>query len=264
MMLKYQALLRDNIEDISRICSEEHGKSLIMAKGGALRGVECVDHAAGLTSLMMGETLENVGRGVDIYSHRKPLGVVAGIAPFNFPAMIPLWMYPIAVTLGNTFVLKPSEKTPATMEILLDLLALSGVPNGVVNLVQGGRDTVKHICTHPDIKAITFMGGNQAGEYIYRTASQTGKRAQINMGAKNHTVVLPDADREYAVQSVLNGAYKCSGQVCMAISVAVMVGDAQKWIPDLVEASRKMKVGPGFTDPDIGPLNGKAQLEKAK
>ena len=157
--------------------TEEHGKSHKDALGDVFRGYEVVEHSCSLTSLGMGETMENVAKNVDIYSYRVPLGVCAGICPFNFPAMVPLWMYPMAITLGNTFVLKPSEKVTGTAEILIDLLEQSGVPKGVVNVVQGGHETVRHICEHPDIKAVSFVGGNQAGEYIYRTASNHGKRA---------------------------------------------------------------------------------------
>jgi len=169
--------LKQNQDDIANMISREHGKSVIDAKGDIFRGYEVVEHAASFNSLAMGETIENVAKNVDIYSFRKPLGVCAGICPFNFPAMIPLWMYPLAITLGNTFVIKPSEKVAGTAEILINLLEQSGVPKGVVNVVQGGKDTVTQICSHPDIKAVSFVGGNEAGEYIYRTASNFGKRA---------------------------------------------------------------------------------------
>ena len=162
--------------EIAKIISLEHGKSIVDAKGDIFRGYEVVEHACSCNSLVMGETLENVSRNVDIYSYRKPLGVCAGIAPFNFPAMVPLWMFPLAITLGNTFILKPSEKVPGTTKILLDLLAEAGVPKGVVNVVQGGRDTVNQICAHPDIKAVSFVGSNIAGQSIYKTACANGKR----------------------------------------------------------------------------------------
>lgn len=226
-MLKYQELLKQNQDDIAAMITREHGKSILDAKGDIFRGYEVVEHAASFGSLMMGETVENVARGVDIYSYRAPLGVCAGIAPFNFPAMIPLWMYPLAITAGNTFVLKPSEKVAGTTEILVDLLEQSGVPKGVVNIVQGGKDTVTQICEHPDIRAISFVGGNQAGEYIYRTASNTGKRCQVNMGAKNHAIICPDADKEDAINAMIGACFGSSGQRCMAISVSVMVGDSQ-------------------------------------
>lgn len=238
MMLKYQQLLKENQEDIAKEISREHGKSLIDAKGDIYRGYEVVEHACSFNSLAMGETVENVARNVDIYSYRKPLGVCAGICPFNFPAMIPLWMYPLAITLGNTFVMKPSEKVPGTTEILVDLLQQSGVPNGVVNIVQGGRETVTDLCTHPDIKAVSFVGGNGAGEYIYKTASEYGKRCQVNMGAKNHAIIMPDAHKEDAINALIGACFGSTGQRCMAISVAVVVGEASDWIPDIIEKTK--------------------------
>jgi malonate-semialdehyde dehydrogenase (acetylating) / methylmalonate-semialdehyde dehydrogenase len=184
---------------------------LIDAKGDVFRGYEVVEHAASFTSLAQGETLENVARGVDIYSYRVPLGVTAGICPFNFPAMVPLWMYPLAITLGNTFVLKPSEKVAGAANILIDLLKESGVPDGVVNVVQGGAPTVTNICTHKDIKAISFVGGDKAGEYIYTTGSAHGKRVQSNMGAKNHAIIMPDADKEDAINALIGACFGSTG-----------------------------------------------------
>lgn len=210
-MLKYQELLKQNEMDISREIAREHGKSIIDAKGDIFRGYEVVEHAASFNSLSMGETMENVATNVDIYSFRKPLGVCAGICPFNFPAMIPLWMYPLAITLGNTFVLKPSEKVPGTTDILIDLLEQSGVPKGVVNVVHGGKETVTQICEHPDIRAVSFVGGNQAGEYIYKTASNHGKRAQVNMGAKNHAIVMPDAHKDDAINAMIGACFGSAG-----------------------------------------------------
>lgn len=241
-------------DKIAQVITQEHGKSLIDAKGDVFRGYEVVEHAASFTSLNQGETLGNVAKGVDLQSYRVPLGVCAGIAPFNFPAMCPLWMFPMAITLGNTYIMKPSEKVPGTMEILLDLLKQSGVPDGVVNVVQGGKDTVTDICTHPDIKAISFVGGNQAGEYIYKTASQTGKRVQSNMGAKNHAIIMPDADKEDAINSLIGACFGSTGQRCMAISVAILVGDTKNWIPEIVERTRKLTTGAGITNADIAPL----------
>lgn len=161
--------------------------------------------------MAQGETLGNVAKGVDLYSYRVPLGVCAGVAPFNFPAMCPLWMFPLAITLGNTYIMKPSEKVPGAMEVLLDLLKQSGVPDGVVNVVQGGRDTVTNICTHPDIKAVSFVGGNQAGEYIYKTASAHGKRVQSNMGAKNHAIIMPDADKDDTINALIGACFGSTG-----------------------------------------------------
>jgi malonate-semialdehyde dehydrogenase (acetylating)/methylmalonate-semialdehyde dehydrogenase len=241
----------------------EHGKSIIDSKGDIFRGFEVVEHACSFTSLAMGETVENVARNVDIYSYRAPLGVCAGICPFNFPAMIPLWMYPLSITLGNTYVLKPSEKVAGTAEILIDLLEQSGVPKGVVNVVQGGKDTVTQICEHPDIKAVSFVGGNQAGEYIYRTASNHGKRAQVNMGAKNHAIIMPDADKDDAINAMIGACFGSAGQRCMAISVSVMVGESQDWIPEIVERTKGLTIGAGVDNKDISPLNTRAALERA-
>lgn len=175
-MLKYQALLKENADALGAENSREHGKSLVDAAGDVFRGYECVEHACSFNSLTQGETIQGAGTGIDIYSFREPLGVVAGIAPYNFPTMIPLWMYPLSITLGNTFVLKPSEKVPGCTNMLIDLLKQSGVPDGVVNVVHGAHDTVNNICDHPDIKAVSFVGANTAGEHIYARASALGKR----------------------------------------------------------------------------------------
>lgn len=210
----------------------------------------------------MGETVQGAASGVDIYSFREPLGVVAGIAPYNFPAMVPLWMYPLSITLGNTFVMKPSEKVPHTGELLLDLLKESGVPDGVVNCVHGAHDIVTQTCHHPDIKAVSFVGANTAGEYIYTEASAKGKRCQVNMGAKNHSIVMPDSDKEDTLNALTGACFGSTGQRCMAISVLVLVGDAQKWIPDLVEKAKTLKVGPGHQNYDIAPLNNRDHLAR--
>ena len=175
-MLKYQALLKERADEVAAVISAEHGKTTADALGEMFRGYEVVEHACSFGSLGMGETVQNVATGVDIQSYRVPLGVCAGVAPFNFPAMVPLWMYPLAITLGNTYVLKPSERVPGAAVLLMDLLKESGVPDGVCNVVHGATDTVTRVCTHPDIKAVSFVGGNAAGEYIYRTSSSHGKR----------------------------------------------------------------------------------------
>ena len=264
-MLKYQELLKQNQDDIAAMITKEHGKSIIDSKGDIFRGYEVVEHACSFTSLGMGETTQSVASGVDIYSYRVPLGVCAGIAPFNFPAMIPLWMYPLSITLGNTYLLKPSERVAGTTEILIDLLKESGVPDGVVNVVQGGKDTVTQICTHDDIRAVSFVGANTAGEYIYKTASAHGKRAQVNMGAKNHAIVMPDAEKEDAINALVGACFGSSGQRCMAISVAVLVGDSAQWIPEIVEKTRSLSVGPGTENKDVAPVNNaesKANIER--
>lgn len=263
-MLKYQHLLKQNANELAALVTKEHGKSLVDAAGDVFRGYEVVEHACSFTSLGMGETTQSVATGVDIYSYRVPLGVMAGICPFNFPAMIPLWMYPLSITLGNTYVLKPSERVAGTAELLIDLLKESGVPDGVVNVVQGGRDTVRHICEHPDIKGVSFVGANEAGEYIYRTASNTGKRAQVNMGAKNHAIVMPDADKDDTINAIVGACFGSTGQRCMAISVVVMVGDSTQWIPEIVKRTKTLTVGAGKDNKDIAPLNNVEHLRKVE
>ena len=263
-MLKYQQLLKENQAEIAAMITKEHGKSLADSAGDVFRGYEVVEHACSFTSLMQGETTQNVAGGVDIYSYRTPLGVMAGVAPYNFPAMIPLWMYPLAITCGNTYIMKPSERVAGTTEILIDLLKESGVPDGVVNVVQGGRDTVTQICEHPDIRGVSFVGANEAGEYIYKTASATGKRAQVNMGAKNHCVIMPDAEKDDAINAVIGACFGSTGQRCMALSVVIMVGDSAKWIPEIVEKTKTLTVGAGVDNPDICPLNNPEHLAKVE
>ena len=262
-MLKYQQLVKDHHDDIASIIAKEHGKSHLDAKGDIFRGFEVIEHATSFQSLLMGETVENVAKAVDIYSYRVPLGVCAGIAPFNFPAMIPLWMFPLAITAGNTFILKPSEKVPETTEMLVDLLEQSGVPKGVVNIVHGGKETVTQICEHKDIAAVSFVGGNAAGEYIYKTASNHGKRCQVNMGAKNHSIIMPDAEKQDAINAMIGACFGSSGQRCMAISVTILVGEAQEWIPEIVEAAKTMTIGAGVDNKDLSPLINKAALDRA-
>jgi malonate-semialdehyde dehydrogenase (acetylating)/methylmalonate-semialdehyde dehydrogenase len=263
-MLKYQELLKQNSDDICKEINREHGKSLVDAAGDVFRGYECVEHACSFSSLIQGETIQSAGTGIDIYSFREPLGVCAGIAPYNFPAMIPLWMFPLSITCGNTYLLKPSEKVPGTTEIMIDLLKQSGVPDGVVNVVHGAHDTVNMICDHPDIKAVSFVGANTAGEHIYARASAKGKRAQCNMGAKNHSIVMPDCDKEDALNALTGACFGSTGQRCMAISVVVLVGDAQKWVPELVAKAKTLKVGRGIDNFDICALNSAAHLEKVE
>jgi len=204
---------------------------------------------------LMGETVENVSRNIDTYSYKQPLGVVAGVCPFNFPAMIPLWMFPVAITCGNTMVLKPSERTPTAAMQLVELLQQAGCPPGVVNVIHGGVDTVQFVCQDPRIKAISFVGGNQAGAYIHDEGTKNGKRVQSNMGAKNHCTIMPDATRESTVNALVGASMGASGQRCMALSTALFVGDSQDWIPELVEKCSNLKVGPG-TDKssDLGPV----------
>ncbi len=208
---------------------------------------------------MMGETSSNIARNVDLYNIRVPLGVCAGIAAFNFPVMIPLWMFPVAITLGNTYILKPSEKVAGASTLLAQLLNDVKLPKGVVNVVHGGPQTVTNICTHPKIKAISFVGSNGGGEYVWETGTKHGKRVQSNMGAKNHGIILPDAEKEDALNQLAGAAFGASGQRCMALTCAVFVGESQNWIPELVEKAKNLKVGSGMdAGIDVGPLIDKA------
>lgn len=223
-MIQLATKIRENINELARTVSLEHGKTFPDAIGDVTRGLEVVEQACNLAHVLQGETLENVSTNIDIYSYRVPLGVTAGICPFNFPAMIPLWMFPISLVCGNTFILKPSEKTPKTSNLLVELLNEIKLPAGVVNMVHGGKQTVSNICTHKDIKAISFVGSSQAGTWIYNTGSQNGKRVQSNMSAKNHAVICEDADKEDTLNALVNASMGASGQRCMALTTAVFVG----------------------------------------
>jgi malonate-semialdehyde dehydrogenase (acetylating) / methylmalonate-semialdehyde dehydrogenase len=203
----------------------------------------------------MGETLENVSKGIDTYSYRQPLGVVAGITPFNFPAMVPLWMFPVAITAGNTFVLKPSERNPGASMILAEMCSEAGIPDGVFNIVHGKHDAVNFICDAPEIKAISFVGGDTAGRHIHARGTQNGKRVQSNMSAKNHAVIMPDAPKEKTVDQIVGAAFGAAGQRCMAISVACFVSGAEDWIADVAERAGQLTLGQGHTEGvDLGPM----------
>ena len=254
IFLKLQQLIREHMKELAAILTAEQGKTLADAEGDVFRGLEVVEHAANIGSLQLGDYAENVAGGVDTYSVMQPLGVCAGITPFNFPAMIPLWMFPMAIATGNTFVLKPSEQDPMVTMRLVELALEAGVPPGVLNVVHGGPEVVNAICDHPDIKAISFVGSSKVGTHVYNRASLNGKRVQCMMGAKNHAIVLPDANKEQALNQLTGAAFGAAGQRCMALTVAVLVGDAQAWIPELVAKAKTLQVGPGNTNPDIGPL----------
>ncbi|WP_249677913.1 CoA-acylating methylmalonate-semialdehyde dehydrogenase [Pseudomonas abieticivorans] len=255
IMLKLQALIREHSKRIAHTLSAEQGKTIADAEGDIFRGLEVVEHACSIGSLQMGEFVENVAGGVDTYTLRQPIGVCAGITPFNFPAMIPLWMFPMAIVCGNTFVLKPSEQDPLSTMQLVELALEAGVPPGVLNVVHGGKDVVDAICTHPDIKAISFVGSTAVGTHVYNLAGQHGKRVQSMMGAKNHAVVLPDANRTQTLNALVGAAFGAAGQRCMATSVAVMVGATKQWIPELKALAQQLKVNAG-SEPgtDVGPL----------
>jgi len=254
---RFRILLEDNFEEIVRSNTREHGKTLVESRGDVKRGMEVVEFALGIPSLLMGEVLENIARGIDCEAIRQPLGVCVGITPFNFPAMVPLWMYPIAIACGNTFVLKPSEKVPLTALLIAKLLEKAGLPKGVLNIVHGGREVVDALLAHSEVKAISFVGSTPIARYIYETGTKHGKRVQSNGGAKNYIIVMPDADVENSTRGVIEAAFGCAGERCMAGSTAVVVGGAEKTVlPTLIEATKRIKVGPTDreTQPDMGAV----------
>ncbi|BBH31210.1 CoA-acylating methylmalonate-semialdehyde dehydrogenase [Pseudomonas sp. St290] len=255
IMLKLQALIREHSKRIAAVLSAEQGKTIADAEGDIFRGLEVVEHACSIGTLQMGEFAENVAGGVDTYTLRQPIGVCAGITPFNFPAMIPLWMFPMAIACGNTFVLKPSEQDPLSTMLLVELAIEAGVPAGVLNVVHGGKDVVDALCTHKDIKAVSFVGSTAVGTHVYDLAGRHGKRVQSMMGAKNHAVVLPDANREQTLNALVGAGFGAAGQRCMATSVVVMVGAARQWLPELKALAQKLKVNAG-SEPgtDVGPV----------
>lgn len=255
VMLNLQKLVRDNIGALAQSITLEHGKTLPDAEGEVGRGLEVIEHACSMTSLQLGDYAENAATGIDVYTLIQPLGVCAGITAFNFPIMLPCFMFPIAVTAGNTFILKPSEQDPSSSLMLAQLALEAGLPPGVLNVIHGGADTANGLCDHPDVKAVSFIGSTHVGTEIYRRSSNAGKRCQAMMGAKNHSVILPDADRENALNQLVGAAFGAAGQRCMATSVAVFVGDANDWLPDFVERAKKLKVNIGTDrEADLGPL----------
>jgi len=265
IFLKYQQLIREHMSELAALLSAEQGKTLPDAEGDVFRGLEVVEHAAAIGNLQLGELANNVAGGVDTFTLLQPIGVCAGITPFNFPAMIPLWMFPMAIATGNTFVLKPSEQDPMVTMRLVELALEAGIPKGVLNVVHGGEDVVNAICDHGDIKAVSFVGSTRVGTHVYHRASQTGKRVQCMMGAKNHAVVLPDANKEQTLNALAGAAFGAAGQRCMAASTAVLVGDAQSWIADLVAKAKTLKVGAGnAAGTDVGPLISCAARERVE
>ncbi|AWT48338.1 methylmalonate-semialdehyde dehydrogenase (CoA acylating) [Psychrobacter sp. YP14] len=254
IFLTYQALIREHMDELAELLTSEQGKTIADARGDVFRGLEVVEHAAGIANLQMGDFVENVATGVDTYSIWQPLGVCAGITPFNFPAMIPLWMFPMAIATGNTFILKPSEQDPMVTLRLVELAIEAGVPKGVLNVVHGGKPTVDAICDHPDIKAVSFVGSTNVGHHVYDRASKAGKRVQCMMGAKNHAVILPDANKEQTLNQLAGAAFGAAGQRCMALSVVVLVGDAKDWIDEIKAKAEGLVVSAGKHDKDLGPL----------
>ncbi|WP_085906166.1 CoA-acylating methylmalonate-semialdehyde dehydrogenase [Kiloniella majae] len=264
-MFRFKELLDAHADDIAREISREHGKTHDDALGEVARGIEVVEFACGIPQLLKGEFSRNVGPQVDSYSDRQPLGVVAGITPFNFPAMVPLWMYPIAIAAGNTFVLKPSERDPSAPMLIWDLFKKAGFPDGVMNVVHGDKEAVDTLLDHPDVKAISFVGSTPIAEYVYSRGTAKGKRVQALGGAKNHMIIMPDADMDKAADALMGAGYGSAGERCMAISVAVPVGEetADKLVEILKPRVESMRIGPSTdVDADMGPVITKAHQEK--
>jgi malonate-semialdehyde dehydrogenase (acetylating)/methylmalonate-semialdehyde dehydrogenase len=263
IFLKLQQLIRENMAELAALLTAEQGKTLPDAEGDVFRGLEVVEHASAIGNLQLGELANNVASGVDTYTLLQPLGVCAGITPFNFPAMIPLWMFPMAIATGNTFVLKPSEQDPMVTMRLCELALEAGIPPGVLNVIHGGEMAVNAICDHPDIKAVSFVGSTKVGTHVYNRATLNGKRAQCMMGAKNHAIVLPDANKEQTLNAIAGASFGAAGQRCMALPVVVLVGEAQKWLPDLVAKAKTLKVSGGTEKgTDVGPVISCAALSR--
>ena len=256
ILMRFRELMETHKKALARIVTEEHGKTLADAEGSITRGIEVVEFACGIPHLLKGEFSENVGTDVDSWSIRQPVGVCAGITPFNFPAMVPMWMFPVALACGNTFILKPSERDPTMSLRMAELLQEAGLPDGVFNVVHGDKEAVDAILVHPDIKAVSFVGSTPIAKYIYETGARHGKRVQALGGAKNHAIVMPDADLDFATEAIIGAAYGSAGERCMAVSAVIAVGDAADPLRDrLAERVRQIRTGAG-TDPDaeMGPV----------
>ncbi|HKE44090.1 MAG TPA: CoA-acylating methylmalonate-semialdehyde dehydrogenase [Steroidobacteraceae bacterium] len=266
VLFRYKALLETHADELSRLITSEHGKVLSDARGELARGSEVVEFACGIAHLLKGEFSDSAGLGIDSWSLRQPVGVCAGITPFNFPAMVPLWMFPISIACGNAFVLKPSEKAPSAPLRLAELLLEAGAPPGILNVVQGDRVAVDALLTHREVAAVSFVGSTPVAEHVYRTASAHGKRVQALGGAKNHLVVMPDADTQQAAHALMGAAYGSAGERCMAISAAIAVGDAaDRLVAELQTQLAALAVGPG-TDPGVhmGPLVTREHCERVR
>ena len=266
IMFKFKELIEKNFDELAKLIVSEHGKVYEDAKGSLIRGLEVVEFACGIPHLLKGEFSENVGTNVDSYSMRQPLGVAAGITPFNFPAMVPMWMFPLAIACGNSFILKPSEKDPSCPMKLAELLHEAGLPEGVFNVVNGDKEVVDAILTNQNIKAVSFVGSTPIAKYIYENAAKNEKRVQALGGAKNHLVVMPDCDLDGAVNGLMGAAYGSAGERCMAQSVAVAVGDiGDELVSRLSKKAEALKIGPGMDkSSEMGPLVTKEHLEKVK
>ncbi|KAM0692583.1 hypothetical protein Q7P36_007137 [Cladosporium allicinum] len=254
LMFKYVALIRENWDRLAASITLEQGKTIADAKGDVLRGLQVAETACGITTQITGEVLE-VAKDMETRSYREPLGVVAAICPFNFPAMIPLWTIPIATITGNTCIIKPSERDPGATMILAELAEKAGFPPGVINIIHGAAKTVDFIIDEPRIKAISFVGSNKAGEYIYNRGSANGKRVQANLGAKNHAAVLPDCNKNHALNAISGAAFGAAGQRCMALSTLVLVGETKDWAPEIAERAKELSMNGGFEEgADLGPV----------
>ncbi len=253
ILFLYKMLLEDHFEELAVSITREHGKTMTEARGDIRRGIEVVEYACGAPELLKGESLENIARGIDCHTIRQPVGVCVGICPYNFPALVPMWMYPLALACGNTFVFKPSEKVPLTGIRLIELLIEAGLPKGVLNIVHGGKECVEALLKHPEVRAVSFVGSSKVAKVIFDTGTQHGKRVQAAGGAKNFVFVLPDADIEKAVPGMIDGAFGCAGQRCMAASTAVVVGGAQDlFVPPLETAARAISMGATDRDSSAG------------
>ncbi|MCA0985247.1 CoA-acylating methylmalonate-semialdehyde dehydrogenase [Halobacillus yeomjeoni] len=248
IMYKFHHLLNENHEELAHLLVQENGKAFKEAYGEIQRGIECVEFAAGAPTHMMGETLSNIAEDIDSEMFRYPLGVVGGITPFNFPMMVPLWMFPLAIVCGNTFILKPSERTPILANRLAELITEAGAPKGVFNIVHGAHDVVNGLLDHEDIKAISFVGSQPVAKYVYQTAAQNGKRVQALSGAKNHHIVMPDADLDKAVQNIISSTFGSAGQRCMACSAVVVVGENDALVQALREKADGLTIGNGMDE----------------
>jgi len=265
VLFRFREIFEQRLDEVAALLTSEHGKVFSDAKGEATRGLEAIEFATGIPQLLKGEFTEQVGTGIDSWSVRQPLGVVAGITPFNFPAMVPMWMFPIALACGNTFVLKPSERDPSASLLLAEMLKDAGLPDGVFNVVQGDKLAVDALLAHPTVQAVSFVGSTPIAEYVYREGTNHGKRIQALGGAKNHMIVMPDADLDQAADALVGAAYGSAGERCMAISVAVAVGSAtaDALLGKLEQRIGKLQMGDGMKEgADLGPLVTKTHLEK--
>jgi malonate-semialdehyde dehydrogenase (acetylating)/methylmalonate-semialdehyde dehydrogenase len=265
ILFRFRDLVSQHTEELARLVTREHGKTLGESRASVQRGVEMIEFACGIPSLIMGQTLQNIASNVDCETLRHPVGVCVGITPFNFPAMVPLWMFPVAITCGNTFVLKPSEKVPLSAVRLGELLQEAGLPPGVFNIVHGDKECVEALLAHPLVRAVSFVGSTPVARHVYETGTRNGKRVQAAGGAKNHIIIMPDADLEQAVKAIQTAAFGCAGERCMAGSIAVPVGGvADRFVDLLCDSSRRMKVGPTDDggDVDMGPVITREHLQR--